>query len=87
MVEAGGIEPPSESASTGTSPGAGGSFTFPYSGVDRHTQEFGSFMIHGALKALRTHVHHSSTPDTRTVVLPGRTAALSRSENDVIVVL
>lgn len=37
-------------------------FTFPRSGVSRHTQELGSFMIHGALKALRTHVHHFVTP-------------------------
>ena len=34
------------------------SFRFPYSGVDCHTRELGSFIIHGALKALHTHVHH-----------------------------
>ena len=33
-------------------------FTFPYPGVGRHTQGLGSFIVHGALKALRTHVHH-----------------------------
>ena len=38
-------------------------FTFPYPGVSRHTQGLGSFIVHGALKALRTHVHHSSTPN------------------------
>ena len=37
-------------------------FAFPHSGENRHSQELGSFMIHGALKALRTHVHHLSTP-------------------------
>ena len=37
-------------------------FTFPYPGVSRHTQGLGSFMMHGALKALRAHVRHSSTP-------------------------
>ena len=37
-------------------------FTFPHPGVSRHTQRLGSFMIHGTRKALRTHVHHSTTP-------------------------
>ena len=32
------------------------SFNFPYPGVDAHTQRLGSFIVHGALKALRTHV-------------------------------
>lgn len=32
------------------------SFTFPYPGVGSHTHGFGSFIVHGALKALRTHV-------------------------------
>ena len=35
---------------------------FPCPGASRHAQGLGSFMIHGALKALRTHGHHSSTP-------------------------
>lgn len=34
------------------------SFTFPYPGVGRQTTGLGSFIVHGALKALRTHVHH-----------------------------
>ena len=38
------------------------SFAFPHPSVDRHTRGLGSFMIHGTLKALRTHVHHLSTP-------------------------
>ena len=38
------------------------SFTFPHPGVGRQTTGLGSFMIHGALKALRTHGHHSTTP-------------------------
>ena len=38
------------------------SFTFPCPGVGRQTTGLGSFMIHGALKALRTHGHHSTTP-------------------------
>ena len=33
-------------------------FPFPHPDVSRHTSGIGSFMIHGALKALRTHVHH-----------------------------
>ena len=38
------------------------SFAFPRPSADRHARGLGSFMIHGALKALRTHGHHSSTP-------------------------
>ena len=34
-------------------------FTFPYSGGNKHPTELGSFMMRGALKALRTHVLHS----------------------------
>ena len=37
-------------------------FTFPHPGANRHAQGLGSFIMHGALKALRTHVHHLSTP-------------------------
>ena len=37
-------------------------FAFPRPGANRHAQGLGSFMIHGALKALRTHGHHLSTP-------------------------
>ena len=37
-------------------------FAFPCPGASRHAQGLGSFMIHGALKALRTHGHHLSTP-------------------------
>lgn len=47
-------------------------FTFPRCGVNRHTTRLGSFMIHGALKALRTHGHHSNHTLARLVVLPGR---------------
>ena len=38
------------------------SFAFPCPSADRHAQGLGSFMMHGTLKALRTHVHHLSTP-------------------------
>ena len=34
------------------------SFTFPCPDVGRQTSGLGSFIVHGALKALRTHVHH-----------------------------
>ena len=37
-------------------------FPFPRRGVNRHTTRLGSFIVHGALKALRTHGHHSTTP-------------------------
>ena len=47
-------------------------FPFPRRGVNRHTTRLGSFIVHGALKALRTHGHHSNHTLARLVVLPGR---------------
>ena len=44
-------------------------------------------MIHGTVNSFHTHVHHGDDAPTRLVVLPGGTAALSRGENYVIVVL
>lgn len=58
LVEAGGVEPPSENVLTGTSPGADGLLEFPSQSASRHAQRVGSFMMHGALKALRTHGPH-----------------------------
>ena len=58
MVEAGGVEPPSENVLTGTSPGADGLLRFPSQSASRHALRVGSFMVHGALKALRTHGPH-----------------------------
>ena len=58
LVEAGGVEPPSENVLTGTSPGADGLLRFPSQSASRHAQRVGSFMMHGALKALRTHGPH-----------------------------
>ena len=57
MVEVGGVEPPSESTSLRLSPGADRSLEFPRAQVKGQTCAFGSFIVHGALKALRTHVH------------------------------
>ena len=37
-------------------------FAFPRPCASRHARGFGSFMMHGTLKALRTHGPHSSTP-------------------------
>ena len=62
LVEMGGVEPPSERISSGTSPGAESCLRFPSPGANSHAQGSGSFIVHGALKALRTHVHHLSTP-------------------------
>ncbi len=88
MVEAGGVEPPSENTFTGTSPGADGSLDFPSQSASRHARWVGSFMIHGALKALRTHGPHSNDAPDRLVGLPAGTVAdLSRYEFVVIVVL
>ena len=61
MVEARGVEPLSESDSAELSPGAGGISAlrrFPCPAADRQAGRSGSFIIHGALKALRAHVHH-----------------------------
>ena len=61
MVEARGIGPLSENTSVKTSPGADGYFgspRFPYRDASRHASRFGSFIVHGTLKALRTHVLH-----------------------------
>ena len=57
----GGVEPPSESTLTETSPGADGHLRSLTCAQARHAHRLGSFIMHGALKALRTHVHHSST--------------------------
>ena len=62
LVEMGGVEPPSERISSGTSPGAESCLKFPSPSANSHAQGSGSFIVHGALKALRTHVHHLSTP-------------------------
>ena len=75
LVEAGGVEPPSENVLTGTSPGADGLLRFPSQSASRHAQRVGSFMMHGALKALRTHGPHSNDALFRLVGLPDRTAA------------
>ena len=47
---------PSENASSGTSPGADGHLSLPRRRPSN--SGLGSFIVHGALKALRTHVHH-----------------------------
>ena len=39
-------------------------FAFPRPRASRHARGSGSFMMHGTLKALRTHGPHSSTPQT-----------------------
>ncbi len=44
-------------------------------------------MMRGTVNSFRTHGHHSDDAPARLVVLPGGTAALSRGENYVIVVL
>ena len=63
------------------------SITFPHPSVGRHTQGIGRVIMRGTVNSFHTHVHHSFHAQTRLVVLPGRTAALSRGENYVIVVL
>ena len=55
-------------------------FTFPCPGASRHAQGLGSFMIHGALKALRTHGHHSSTPQPGPWSSRGRRSLIKQRE-------
>ena len=91
VVEARRVELLSENASKGTSPGADACFglpRFPLPPGNRQTGGSGSFMMHGALKALRTHVRLSSTPRFRAEALPEGTGhGLSRGQNSVVVVL
>ena len=61
---------------------------FPFAAVKRQTGQSGSFMMHGALKALRTHVRLLSTPRFRAEALPEGTGhGLGRGQNSVVVVL
>ena len=63
-------------------------FTFPQPGGNKHPTGISSFIMHGALKALRTHVRLSSTPRIRAEALPEGTGhGLGRGQNSVIVVL
>ena len=63
------------------------SIPFPHPSVGRHTQGIGRVIMRGAVNSFRTHGPHSFHAQTRLVVLPGRTAALSSGENYVIVVV
>ena len=58
----GGSRTPVRKRFNGNFSGRRRSFTFPHPDVGRQTSGLGSFIVHGALKALRTHVHHSTTP-------------------------
>ena len=44
-------------------------FNFPHTDANRRASEFGSFILHAALKALHGHVHHCVTPYSQAVVL------------------
>ena len=58
LVEAGGVEPPSENSLTGTSPGAGRYLhSLIRAGTNTLTDSVASLM-HGTGKAYRTHVLH-----------------------------
>jgi len=50
-------------------------FTFPHPDGNGHPAGFGSFMMHGAGKAYRTHGLHSNHTRARLVDLPGRMGA------------
>ena len=50
-------------------------FAFPHRDGNKHPARLSSFMMHGALKALRTHGLHSDHTRARLVDLPGRMGA------------
>ena len=50
-------------------------FTFPQPDGNKHPAGISSFIMHGALKALRTHGLHSNHTRARLVDLPGRMGA------------
>ena len=50
-------------------------FTFPQPDGNKHPAGFSSFIMRGALKALRTHGLHSDHTRARLVDLPGRMGA------------
>ena len=50
-------------------------FTFPHPDGNKHPAGFGSFIMHGTRKALRTHGLHSNHTLARLVDLPGRMGA------------
>ena len=53
-------------------------FTFPLTVGNKHSTVISSFMMHGTLKALRTHGLHSNHTLARLVDLPGRMGRLIR---------
>ena len=50
-------------------------FTFPYRGVNKHTQRFGRVKMHGRGNTYPPHVRHSDHTQARFVALPGRMGA------------
>ena len=50
-------------------------FTFPHLAGNKHSARFSSFIMRGALKALRTHGLHLDHTRARLVDLPGRMGA------------
>ena len=58
LVEAGGVEPTSESIFTGTSPGADGYLHSLAAAQRRHASQLSSFICHAVGKAYHSHVHH-----------------------------
>ena len=75
LVEAGGVEPPSENNLEGTSPGAVACLhSLTQTGNDTLLRLVAS-LVHGTGKAYRTHVLYSDHTRARLVDLPGRMAA------------
>ena len=72
---AGGNRTPVRKCFRGDFSGRRESFLFPRPSVDAHTHGVGSFIVHGALKALRTHGPHSNDAPIRLVGLPVGTVA------------
>ena len=72
LVEAGGVEPPSESSLTGTSPGAGRYLHSLIRAGTNTLSDLVASLMHGTGKAYRTHVLHYNHTRARLVDLSGR---------------
>ena len=76
MVEAGGIEPPSENLLTGPSPGAVCLLYFPHWPADRQANPRGSFFLYDRFKSKQAmHIYHCMTPVREPWSSPGGRAA------------
>ena len=70
MVEAGGVEPPSENPLAGFSPSAVGALGFPSRGALRQALRYGSFIKSGLRQSLRRFVPYPDDARIRSGKFP-----------------